>query len=487
MDIVTVKDVNKTYTQGKVKVQALRGVSLDIETGGFVALAGPSGSGKTTLLNIIGGLDLPDSGDVTVDGSVYSEMSQSDLAKLRLQKVGFIFQAYNLIPVLSALENVEFVMLLQGVDKKERRQRAAEILDDVGLEGMHHRRPAELSGGQTRDKENELLEAAPALPLVASAVSEAEDETRFLDLTRPYEVEEGYRAYHRLDRLSLTYQPSWGMLRLGRQAVTWGNGLLFNPMDLFNPFSPTTIDKDYKTGDDMAYCRVSTEKAGSWQFLYVPRRDAADGEPKWERSSLAAKVRYFYKDLELNLLAAEHYTDEVAGLGLSGYLGGAAWRVDATRTFLDPDSQRSDFWNLTANMDYSWTWWGNNCYGFLEYYHSGLGTRKYEEAVSDPELMDRVERGEAFVLGKDYLAGHLNIEVHPLVNLYLTVINNLHDPSGSVQPRLIWDSRQNVTFTLGSTLFYGEKGTEFGGIEAPSSNYLITPAHSLYLWATLYF
>ncbi len=148
MEIVTVKDVNKTYTQGKVKVQALRNVSLGIETGGFVALAGPSGSGKTTLLNIIGGLDLPDSGDVTVDGSVYSKMSQSDLAKLRLQKVGFIFQAYNLIPVLSALENVEFVMLLQGVDKKERRHRAAEILDDVGLEGMHHRRPAELSGGQ---------------------------------------------------------------------------------------------------------------------------------------------------------------------------------------------------------------------------------------------------------------------------------------------------------------------------------------------------
>ena len=148
MEIVTVKDVNKTYTQGKVKVQALRSVSLGIETGGFVALAGPSGSGKTTLLNIIGGLDLPDSGDVTVDGSTYSEMSQSDLAKLRLQKVGFIFQAYNLIPVLSALENVEFVMLLQGVDKKERRHRAAEILDDVGLEGMHHRRPGELSGGQ---------------------------------------------------------------------------------------------------------------------------------------------------------------------------------------------------------------------------------------------------------------------------------------------------------------------------------------------------
>jgi putative ABC transport system ATP-binding protein len=148
MKIVQVKEVKKTYNQGKVAVQALKGVSLDIEEGGFVALAGPSGSGKTTLLNIIGGLDLPDSGHVTVDKSSFSKMSQSELAELRLRKIGFIFQAYNLVPVLSALENVEFVMLLQGIEKNERKQRAKAILDDVGLQGKYDRRPAELSGGQ---------------------------------------------------------------------------------------------------------------------------------------------------------------------------------------------------------------------------------------------------------------------------------------------------------------------------------------------------
>ncbi len=148
MNIVQVKEVKKTYIQGKVEVHALRGVSLDIKKGGFAALAGPSGSGKTTLLNIIGGLDLPDSGDVAVDGSSFSGMSQADLAKMRLNKIGFVFQAYNLIPVLSAVENVEFVMLLQGLDKVERRQRAKDVLDDVGLEGKYDRRPAELSGGQ---------------------------------------------------------------------------------------------------------------------------------------------------------------------------------------------------------------------------------------------------------------------------------------------------------------------------------------------------
>ena len=123
-------------------------MSLSIEKGAFVALAGPSGSGKTTMLNLIGGLDLADSGSVMVDGKPLDKMTQSELASLRLQKVGFVFQAYNLIPVLSALENVEFVMLLQGVPSAERRELAKAILDDVGLEGKYDRRPAELSGGE---------------------------------------------------------------------------------------------------------------------------------------------------------------------------------------------------------------------------------------------------------------------------------------------------------------------------------------------------
>jgi putative ABC transport system ATP-binding protein len=148
MGIVKCTNVKKNYRQNTVAVKALDGVSLSIKKGGFVAIAGPSGSGKTTLLNIIGGLDSADSGRVVVDGNVLTDMSQSELAKLRLRKVGFVFQAYNLIPVLSAQENVEFVMLLQGVPPAERRERARAILDDVGLAGMYDRRPAELSGGQ---------------------------------------------------------------------------------------------------------------------------------------------------------------------------------------------------------------------------------------------------------------------------------------------------------------------------------------------------
>lgn len=148
MKIVECINVNKTYQQGQIKVHALRDISLVIEKGEFAAVAGPSGSGKTTLLNLVGGLDASDSGSIVVDGNAFDQMSQSQLANLRLHKIGFVFQAYNLIPVLSAAENVEFVMLLQGVTARERQQRAKAILDDVGLAGKYDRRPAELSGGQ---------------------------------------------------------------------------------------------------------------------------------------------------------------------------------------------------------------------------------------------------------------------------------------------------------------------------------------------------
>jgi putative ABC transport system ATP-binding protein len=148
VEIVQCIGINKTYRQGQVTVQALKGVSLQIDKGEFLAVAGPSGSGKTTLLNMIGGLDLLDSGSIVVDGEALESLSPSQLADLRLHKIGFVFQAYNLIPVLSAIENVEYVMLLQGLPLAERRAKSMGILDEVGLEGKYHRRPAELSGGQ---------------------------------------------------------------------------------------------------------------------------------------------------------------------------------------------------------------------------------------------------------------------------------------------------------------------------------------------------
>ena len=142
------KDLCKTYRQGDAEIRALDHVTLDIEPGSFICLSGPSGSGKTTLLNAVGGLDELDSGEIAIDGDRVDRLGKGALADLRLHHIGFVFQAYNLIPVLSARENVEFVMQVQGVPSAERGRKAMAILKEVGLEGMEYRRPSELSGGQ---------------------------------------------------------------------------------------------------------------------------------------------------------------------------------------------------------------------------------------------------------------------------------------------------------------------------------------------------
>lgn len=146
--VVRLEKVSRVYSHGGIEVHALNEVDLEIRKGEFAALVGPSGSGKTTLLNIIGGLDRPTSGRVWIGDVELTGLSPAKLADVRLHRIGFVFQEYNLIPVLSALENVEYVMLLQGVPQEERHRRALALLRDLGLGGMEHRRPAELSGGQ---------------------------------------------------------------------------------------------------------------------------------------------------------------------------------------------------------------------------------------------------------------------------------------------------------------------------------------------------
>ncbi len=148
MELIHCNKISKKYTMNGLTVTALNGIDLMLQTGEFTAIAGPSGSGKTTLLNIIGGLDAASSGTIALGKTRLNELSPRSLADLRLKRIGFVFQAYNLIPVLSALENVEYILLLQGMAKDERQEKAKAVLTDVGLEKELHRRPHELSGGQ---------------------------------------------------------------------------------------------------------------------------------------------------------------------------------------------------------------------------------------------------------------------------------------------------------------------------------------------------
>ncbi|MFH1810013.1 MAG: ABC transporter ATP-binding protein [Pseudomonadota bacterium] len=178
MAIVEIQGLTKEYKQGQIVVQALRGVELTIEKGEFTALMGPSGSGKTTLLNLIGGLDEPTAGHILIDGQDLATMGAAGRSRMRLNHLGFVFQAYNLIPVLSAYENAEFVLLLQGMSEDERRRRVTEVLKEVGLDGLHNRRPQELSGGQQqRVAVARAIAGAPALVLADEPTANLDSKT----------------------------------------------------------------------------------------------------------------------------------------------------------------------------------------------------------------------------------------------------------------------------------------------------------------------
>ena len=176
--IVELEKVSKIYQQGSVEVHALLGLSLRVEAGEFAALCGPSGSGKTTLLNLIGGLDVPSSGQIRIEGADLGELSRRELASLRRDRIGFVFQAYNLIPVLTAYENAEMVLSLQNIDEDERHKRGLELLAEVGLEGMEDRRPDELSGGQQqRVAIVRAIAARPAIVLADEPTANVDSET----------------------------------------------------------------------------------------------------------------------------------------------------------------------------------------------------------------------------------------------------------------------------------------------------------------------
>lgn len=176
--VVVTKNVTKEYSDNGVPVMALRGIDLTIERGEFTALVGPSGSGKTTFLNVISGLDTLTGGQVWLAGRQLTELSGKELSDFRRDNIGFIFQAYNLIPVLTVEENIEYIMLLQGVDKAERHVRVEKILDEVGLTGITHRLPPQLSGGQQqRVAVARAIVARPSLVLADEPTANLDSKT----------------------------------------------------------------------------------------------------------------------------------------------------------------------------------------------------------------------------------------------------------------------------------------------------------------------
>lgn len=354
---------------------------------------------------------------------------------------------------------------------------------DTYLQTHYLARIEHMDSLRTRRRFQELTAGLEELDILQPPVHS--DHTQLLDLSHTLHQRGRTRIGHRLDRLNLTLNKSWGTLRLGRQAVSWGNGLIFHPLDLFNPFSPTEVLTDYKAGEDMATATVPLPRLGELQLLTIPRR-TENGSVHWDRSSVAGKMNILTDMLQVDLMAAHHFDAAILGLGLTGNIGSAGWRTDITWTEIDSEEK---YFSAVANLDRSWVWGQKNWYGLLEFYYHGLGEDEPEMALENSDLIQRLNRGEIFVLSTMYLSSALELEVSPLVRLNMTTILNLNDASGLMQPTVRWDLAPDLEFIAGATVYGGSGGTEFGGFElsTPGDARTIAPSDSVFAWLTAYF
>ena len=312
------------------------------------------------------------------------------------------------------------------------------------------------------------------------------DRFRLMDLTHVISEDSDSAVAHRLDRLYVDLTSTNAVARIGRQAVSWGNGLIYTPMDFFNPFDPAAVDKEYKTGDDMLYGQYLRQNGDDAQAVWVFRRDLA-GEVTSDVDSIAAKYHGFAGEREYDLLIAEHFDDNIFGIGGITNLGGAVWRGDITLT----DTQTDTVFSLVTSLSYSWIGWGKNVSGILEYFYNGFGIAdgNYSPAAlaSNPDLVERIARGELFTLGRNYVAASAMVEITPLWLLTPNVFINVSDGSLLAQLVSSYDFRQDWRILAAFSLPVGPAGTEFGGIDSRVPGKTLSTGLNLFAQLAWYF
>jgi hypothetical protein len=322
-----------------------------------------------------------------------------------------------------------------------------------------------------------LFLTTPAVP---------DDDRRWWDLTHSISDNDSRAVVQRLDRLHLDYRGERAVVRFGRQAVTWGNGLIYTPMDFFNPFDPAAVDTEYKLGDDMLYGQYLLDSGSDWQFVSVQRRDE-DGDVDSAVSSTALKFHGFGVDREFDLLVAEHYDQWVVAAGGLVNIGEAVLRGDITLT------DARDGWetSLVANWSWSWVWGGHNVSAVAEYFYNGFGLKESdyspEDLREDRDLVERLARGELFTIGRHYLAGSLLVEVTPLLNVTPNLFLNADDGSALAQLVLQWDPAQDWQLLGSVAVPLGSSNTEYGGLETGVDDTTLEVGPSLFLQLGWYF
>ena len=313
------------------------------------------------------------------------------------------------------------------------------------------------------------------------------DDRRWFNLTYELNNEGKNASVFRLDRVNIGYTGDRTVVRFGRQAISWGNGLLFTPMDILNPFDPAAVDKEYKSGDDMLYGQYLLTNGNDVQAVAVVRRNPVNGDVEQDSSSVALKYHGFWGSNEYDLLLAEHYGETLVGLGASTDFGGAIWRGDLTWN----DTDTSSVISAVAGASYSWVLREHNWTGFLEYFYNGFGQSDGDYSVpglaSNPELLKRLARGELFNLGRHYLGASVTVEVTPLFNFTPNVFINLTDPSALAQLVFTYDWKQDIQLLGAFNFPIGPNGSEYGGIESTQPGLYVSTGPSLFAQLAWYF
>ena len=329
-----------------------------------------------------------------------------------------------------------------------------------------------------------LANSLPGNVLVQERVPS--DRFRLMDLTHVISEDSDSIVEHRLDRLYVDITSTQTVARIGRQAVSWGNGLIYTPMDFFNPFDPAAVDKEYKTGDDMIYGQYLRQNGDDLQGVWVFRRDI-NGEVTSDVDSIAAKYHGFASEQEYDLLIAEHFDDNIFGIGGISNVGGAIWRGDITLT----DTQTDNVFSLVTSLTYSWIGWGKNISGVLEYFYNGFGIADgdYSPAAlaNNPDLVERITRGELFTLGRNYVAASAMMEITPLWLLTPNVFINASDGSMLAQLVSSYDFKQDWRILAALGLPIGSAGTEYGGIDSGVPGKTFSTGLSLFAQLAWYF
>ncbi|MFC1664454.1 hypothetical protein ACFL17_02345, partial [Pseudomonadota bacterium] len=314
------------------------------------------------------------------------------------------------------------------------------------------------------------------------------DDQRWWNLTNIVEDDDKLAVIGRLDRLSVGYTGERASIRFGRQAISWGNGLMFTPMDIVNPFDPTQVDTEYKAGDDMLYGQLLRANGDDVQATYVVRRNPVTGEVASNQATLAAKYHKFSGTTEFDFLLADHYADALLAVGGSHTVGGAVWRADLVVSETEDEGAVTQF---VINTSYSWVWGGRNVSGSAEYFYNGFGQSDgcYSPSclADNPELLKRVSRGQLFNLGQHYLGGSLTIEMTPLFTLTPILFWNVGDGSALLQIVTQNSLGDNLVLLGALGVPIGSNGTEYGGIGTEVPGVYFSTVLSLFAQLGWYF